>query len=67
MALLDIRQRVGWLFMTVTVVHLVLISAQVTSKRGVPLLQEAIFGSMAEVQRVATVGSAGCAARGRTT
>lgn len=56
MALLDIRQRVGWLFMTVTVVHLVLISAQVTSKRGVPLLEEAIFGSMAEVQRVATGG-----------
>ena len=59
MALLDIRQRVGWLFMTVTVVHLVLISAQVTSKRGVPLLQEAIFGSMAEVQRVATGGIGG--------
>ena len=59
MALLDIRQRVGWLFMTVTVVHLVLISAQVSSKRGVPLLQEAIFGSMAEVQRVATGGIGG--------
>jgi len=59
MALLDIRQRVGWLFMTVTVVHLVLISAQVTSKRGVPLLQEAIFGSMAEVQRVVTGGIGG--------
>ena len=59
MALLDIRQRVGWLFMTVTVVHLVLISAQVTSKRGVPLLQEAIFGSMAELQRVATGGIGG--------
>jgi rod shape-determining protein MreC len=59
MALLDIRQRVGWLFMTVTVVHLVLISAQVTSKRGVPLLEEAIFGSMAEVQRVATGGIGG--------
>jgi rod shape-determining protein MreC len=56
MALLDIRQRVGWLFMTVTVAHLILISAQVTSKRGVPLLEEVIFGAMAEVQRVSTGG-----------
>ena len=56
MALLDIRQRVGWLFMTVTVAHLILISAQVTSKRGLPLLQEAIFGGMAELQRVSTGG-----------
>jgi rod shape-determining protein MreC len=56
MAILDIRQRVGWLFMTVTMLHLILISAQVTSNRGVPLLEEAIFGSVAEVQRVATGG-----------
>ena len=56
MALLDIRQRVGWLFMTVIVAHLILISAQVSSRRGVPLLEEAIFGAVAEVQRVATGG-----------
>jgi rod shape-determining protein MreC len=56
MALLDIRQRVGWLFLTVTVMHLILISAQVQTRRGVPLLEQAIFGSMAEVQRVATGG-----------
>jgi len=56
MALLDIRQRVGWLFMTVTIAHLILISAQVTTRRGVPLLEEAIFGAVAEVQRVATGG-----------
>jgi len=56
MALLDIRQRVGWLFMTVTVMHLILISAQVQTRRGVPMLEEVIFGSMAEVQRVATGG-----------
>jgi len=56
MALLDIRQRVGWLFMTVTVAHLILISAQVTTRRGVPLLEETIFGAVAEVQRVATGG-----------
>ena len=56
MAILDIRQRVGWLFLTVTVMHLILISAQVQTRRGVPMLEEAIFGSMAEVQRVATGG-----------
>ncbi|HWN86038.1 MAG TPA: rod shape-determining protein MreC [Vicinamibacterales bacterium] len=56
MALLDIRQRVGWLFMTVTVAHLILISAQVQTRRGVPMLEEAVFGTMAEVQRVATGG-----------
>ena len=56
MAILDIRQRVGWLFMTVTVMHLILISAQVQTRRGVPMLEEAVFGSMAEVQRVATGG-----------
>jgi rod shape-determining protein MreC len=56
MALLDIRQRVGWLFMSVTVAHLILISAQVQTRRGVPLLEAAVFGTMAEVQRVATGG-----------
>jgi rod shape-determining protein MreC len=56
MALLDIRQRIGWLFMTVTVMHLILISAQVQTRRGVPMLEAAIFGTMAEVQRVATGG-----------
>jgi rod shape-determining protein MreC len=56
MALLDIRQRVGWLFMTVTVMHLILISAQVQTRRGVPMLEAAIFGTMAEVQRVTTGG-----------
>ena len=56
MAILDIRQRIGWLFMTVTVLHLILISAQVQTRRGVPMLEEAIFGTMAEVQRVATGG-----------
>jgi len=40
--------------MTVTVAHLVLISAQVNTRRGVPLLEVAIFGGVAEVQRVAS-------------
>ena len=54
MALLDIRQRTGWLFMVVTVGHIVLISAQVNTKRGVPVLEALTFGAFAEVQRAAT-------------
>lgn len=51
MAVLDIRQRTGWLFVAVTVGHLVLISAQVNTERGVPLLEAVTFGTFAEVQR----------------
>jgi rod shape-determining protein MreC len=54
MALLDIRQRTGWLFAAVVVSHIILISAQVTTKRGVPVLQEVTFGVFAEMQRGAT-------------
>lgn len=54
MAVLDIRQRTGWLFLVVIVGHIVLISAQVTTQRGVPVLEEVTFGTFAEVQRAAT-------------
>src|SRR6185503_18010808 len=54
MAVLDIRQRTGWLFMGVIVGHIILISAQVTTRRGVPMLEEVTFGAFAEVQRGAT-------------
>jgi rod shape-determining protein MreC len=51
MAVLDIRQRTGWLFMGVVVGHILLISAQVNTQRGVPMLEEVTFGTFAEVQR----------------
>ena len=54
MALLDIRQRTGWLFGAIVVSHIILISAQVTTQRGVPVLQEVTFGTFAEMQRGAT-------------
>jgi rod shape-determining protein MreC len=54
MALIDLRQRTGWLFMAVTVGHILLISAQVNTRRGVPLLEAVTFGAFAEVQRAAT-------------
>lgn len=59
MAVLDIRQRIGWLFMAVIVGHIVLISAQVNTTRGVPVLEAVTFGVFAEVQRAATSAVAG--------
>ncbi len=59
MAVLDIRQRTGWLFMAVTVGHIILISAQVNTQRGVPMLEAVTFGVFAEVQRAATSAVSG--------
>jgi rod shape-determining protein MreC len=58
MAVLDIRQRTGWAFMIVIIAHIILISAQVKTRRGVPILEEVTFGAFAEVQRAATGGVA---------
>ena len=51
MALLDIRQRSGYLFFAVMVGHVLLISAQVNSRSGVPVLEAVTFGIFAEGQR----------------
>lgn len=51
MALLDIRERTGYLFVAVTIAHIILISAQVNTRRGVPVLEAVTFGVFAEVQR----------------
>jgi rod shape-determining protein MreC len=59
MALLDIRQRTGYLFVAVTIGHIILISAQVNTQRGVPVLEAVTFGVFAEVQRGATAMIAG--------
>lgn len=48
---LDIRQRSGYLFMALLVGHVLLISTQVSSRSGVPVLEAATFGLFAEVQR----------------
>jgi len=50
-ALLDIRQRAGYLFLAVLLGHIILISAQVNTKGGVPALEAGVFGVFAEVQR----------------
>ena len=51
MALLDIRQRAGYLFLAVTVGHVILISAQVQSKSGVRVLESVTLGAFASVQQ----------------
>jgi rod shape-determining protein MreC len=50
-ALLDIRQRSGYLFLAVTLGQILLISAQVSSKTGVPVIESVTFGVFSEVQR----------------
>jgi rod shape-determining protein MreC len=52
--MIDIRQRTGYLFIAVMLGHVILISAQVNTNRGVPLLQVVTFGLFAEVQRVSS-------------
>jgi rod shape-determining protein MreC len=51
MALLDFRLKAGYLFLAVVVGHLVLITAQVNGKSGVPILEAVTFSTFAEVQR----------------
>jgi rod shape-determining protein MreC len=47
----DFRQRTAVLFIAVVLGHIILISAQVNSSAGVPLLETVTFGAFAEVQR----------------
>jgi rod shape-determining protein MreC len=54
MGLIDVRQRTGYLFLAVMIGHVLLISAQVNTRRGVPVLQVVTFGLFAEVQRVSS-------------
>ena len=58
-ALIDIRQRAGYLFLAVTLGHILLISAQVNSRSGVPVLEAVTFGMLAEVQRGLAAGVSG--------
>ena len=51
MAVLEIRQRTGWLFVGVVFAHVILISAQAKTGRGVPVLESVVFGLFAEVER----------------
>lgn len=59
MALLDIRHRAGYLFLAVILGHVLLISAQVNSRAGVPVLEAVTFGAFAELQRAMSAGVSG--------
>ena len=59
MSILDIRQHAGYLFLAVTLGHVILISAQVNSRSGVPVLEAVTFGLFAEVQRSSSAGVTG--------
>lgn len=59
MAILDIRRRAGYLFLAVMLGHVILISAQVNSRSGVPVLEAVTFGIFAEAQRGLSAGVAG--------
>jgi rod shape-determining protein MreC len=51
---IDVRQHRGYLFLAVVLGHVLLISAQVNTRKGVPVLEEVTFGLFAEVQRAAS-------------
>jgi rod shape-determining protein MreC len=55
----DIRQRTAVLFIAVMLGHILLISAQVQSRAGVPVLEVVTFGAFAEVQRAASAVTGG--------
>jgi rod shape-determining protein MreC len=61
MAIADIRQRPGALLGAAIVGHIILISAQVNTTAGLPVLQVVTFGAFSEVQRLtmATVDGVG--------
>jgi rod shape-determining protein MreC len=50
-AVADIRQRTGFLFIGIVLGHILLISAQVNTRTGVPVLGAVTFGIFSEVQR----------------
>src|SRR5688572_8857266 len=51
MALADIRQRPGVVLGAAILLHVILISAQVNTVSGLPVLQVVTFGSFSEIQR----------------
>jgi rod shape-determining protein MreC len=57
--LLHLQERSGYLFLGVTLGHILLISAQVNSRKGVPMLESVTFGLFSEIQRSVSSGVSG--------
>lgn len=55
----DIRQRPGVVLTAAVILHVGIISAQVNTARGVPLIESLTFGAFSEVQRLTTNGVEG--------
>jgi rod shape-determining protein MreC len=58
-AVVDVRSHAGYLFLGIILGHILLISAQVNSKSGVPVLESVTFGVFSELQRGIMSGTAG--------
>jgi rod shape-determining protein MreC len=54
MALADIKQRPGTILGVAVVLHVVIISAQVNTTSGMPILRSVTFGAFSELQRLIT-------------
>lgn len=50
------KPRTGWLFLAIVVGHIILISSQVQSRAGVPVLEAVTFGAFARLQQGAAGG-----------
>jgi rod shape-determining protein MreC len=59
MALADIKQRPGIVLGVAVVLHVAIISAQVNTATGMPVLRAVTFGTFAELQRILTGGVTG--------
>ncbi|MGE5245674.1 MAG: rod shape-determining protein MreC [Betaproteobacteria bacterium] len=59
MTVVDIRQRSGYLLGALLVGHILLISAQVNARGGVPILAAVTFGIFSEVQRATSSALSG--------
>ena len=57
--MIDLRRRTTYFFLLVSLGHVLLISAQVQSKSGTPLLTDLTFGAVSGVQRAAAWATGG--------
>jgi rod shape-determining protein MreC len=57
--MLDIRKRTGWIFLSVVLAQVLLVSAQVQTRSGVRVIEAVSFGAFARVQGVTSSGVRG--------
>lgn len=55
----DIRKRTGWIFLSVVLAQVLLVSAQVQTRSGVRVIEAVSFGAFAKVQGVTSSGVRG--------